>query len=85
MSLLGLSAHQTRLILERKYVQGTTDGSVRAPPSYSGPEIHGQMLLNLGLDEDFKVCHLRTNVNPSNRSKGRLSLRNLLSTAILWL
>ena len=43
------------------------------------------MLLNAGLGPDFRIHHIRTNVNRRNSEKGRLSFANLVALFLLWL
>lgn len=62
----------------------TVLSAIPTPPPYSGPEAVAELFLTTGLGDAFRTWHLRTNVNSSNRAKGRLSLQNVLALVQLW-
>jgi len=58
---------------------------IPTPPPYSGPEIMGELLLRVGLSSNFHIHHLRTNVNLSNKGKGKFNFTKLSAFAAIWM
>ncbi len=49
------------------------------PPPYAGPEVCSQLFLNSRLGEKYSIRHVRSNISMTNRGKGEVGIRKVIS------